>query len=180
MLPFPFGIQCGGNLWNNAGPLFQIHGTNVQLPDVKDTPNLSAANASNAECLAVKAIITSHTHRFEDRCADFKASKRVKRLSPSQKRQLAARISPSSAFHFLYRLRLRSNYDDPMMFMAGQNDADVATNHYMNLHRVTYVLISLLQEILLAVLDSADVFELRKTWRRYSTRFPKPEWPKFQ
>jgi hypothetical protein len=68
--------------------------------------------------------------------------------------------------------------DDPMMFMAGQKDAEGATNHYVNLYRVTFVFISLLQEILLAMLDSDDVKELGEAYRRFVAQIPRPDWPK--
>lgn len=177
LLPFPFSIICEGNPWNSAGPRFEISGSKLQATEVRNTANLSTANASNAECLAVKAIMTSHTHRFKDDCADFKARKGIQRLTPSQARQLAPKVSPSSIFHFLYRLRLRSNYDDPMMFMAGQPDAGIATIHYMNLHKITHVFLSLLLEILYAVVDSSDVAKMREIYGRYSSRFPRPDWP---
>ena len=38
-----------------------------------------------------------------------------------------------SLLDFIYRMRVRSNYDDPEMFIYGQTDADTAVAHYRNL-----------------------------------------------
>ena len=57
-------------------------------------------------------------------------------LNRDQKERISQALHGTSLIDLLYRMRVRSNYDDPEMFIYGQTDNATASAHYKNLLRL--------------------------------------------
>ena len=85
---------------------------------------------------------------FNDaRGRNVKKGKQRRNLTNNEKTKIAEKLHPTSIFDFLYRIRVRSNYDDPEMYIYGQGDKSTA-NHYKNLLRLTADLVAVLERII--------------------------------
>lgn len=58
-------------------------------------------------------------------------------LPPADKREIESRLRPTTLIDYLYRLRLRSNYEDATMFTDGPERATDSWMVYQNLCRIT-------------------------------------------
>ena len=177
LLPHPFDVTCVGYSTLPNKPKYALRGTAISEADCRRMSVLSVPTDLDAEALFVKAIVTTHDRRLEEACQRFRERKGLRRLTASQRLLCATKVSPTSIFHFLYRLRLRSNYDDPRMFLAGQTSIGDAVQHYMHLYDIALKLLTLLQEVALQVLDPRDVTELREGYRHFSKNMTPPPWP---
>lgn len=177
MLPFPFNITCVSPSSGTDVRSSALTGTMLNVGDAQKQSGLSVPSRGNAERLIAKAIYTTHANRFEEKCAEQRRKKRRKKLSPDQKQQVLVRLSPTSFFNFLYRLRLRSNYDDPMMFMAGQSDDRAAVQHYMNVYSFARTTVFLLQEVPKRILNPAERSQVADAYRRFKANMSRPKWP---
>jgi len=86
---------------------------------------------------------------FRDaRGKSIKKGKRRRNLTSAEKTKIAGKLHPTSVFDFLYRIRVRSNYDDPEMYIYGQGDEATAQSHYKNLVQLTADLAAALGRII--------------------------------
>ena len=120
-LPHPFDVTCVGYSTLPNKPKYALRGTAISEADCRRMSVLSVPTDLDAEALFVKAIVTTHDRRLEEACQRFRERKGLRRLTASQRLLCATKVSPTSIFHFLYRLRLRSNYDDPR-YVFGWSD----------------------------------------------------------
>lgn len=79
---------------------------------------------------------------------NLKKGKHRRNLSRIEKTKIAGNLHPTSIFDFLYRIRVRTNYDNPEMYIYGQDDESSAQNHYKNLLRLTLDLAAVLERII--------------------------------
>jgi hypothetical protein len=176
LLPHPFSVTCAGYSDISGKNKIVLTGTSVTQIDSREISVLSAPNPDDAEALFIKALTTTHDRRFDEDCRKLRKQKGVKRLTRDEKLRRAWRLSPTSVFHFLYRLRLRSNYEDPRMFLAGQSNVDFAVQHYIRLYDIAQTILILLQEVALRAIHRNDASTLRERYSQFS-KTPEPPWP---
>ena len=61
---------------------------------------------------------TTRERQGENAIAEWKKDNRRKTIPKKKRDEILAKLSPTSLFHALYRLRLRSNYSDAESFLA--------------------------------------------------------------
>lgn len=149
--PFPFNMMC------LMDPLDRETCTVENCPsginEIVEINNLSTPTSSNAAALAGKALFTTRRHfldeLFDKHRAEGKRGKRKrKNLKPADKRRLAENLHGTSFIDFLYRMRVRSNYDDPEMFIFGQLGRTAAVDHYNNLFALVHSFASLCEKVI--------------------------------
>ena len=69
-------------------------------------------------------------------------------MKQQEKVKAGENLHRTSVFDFFYRIRVRSNYDDPEMYIYGQTDADTAQRHYQHLLKVTKALGKCLENVI--------------------------------
>lgn len=153
LLPYPFNIRCKGNPSEKKGVAVAFENCSVDVAKVRKTSSLENPFYSNQEALIAKALMTTRNRLLAEMFNDARRKKikkgKIRRNLPSsEKTQIAGKLHPTSIFDFLYRIRVRSNYDDPEMYIYGQGDEATAQNHYRNLLSLTGSLAAVLERII--------------------------------
>ena len=99
---------------------------------------LSRVNSANAAALIAKSLTTTRQELVEIGKIDARRrlSKGRKKLSSSQVDDCWGRCSETTVVDFLWRLRCRSNYDQPEMFLAASDRQDVATGFCTDIRKL--------------------------------------------
>lgn len=136
LLPYPFCMLCVGDPANEGS--CNVENCPAEMKDVAAISNLSTPAATNAHLLAGKSLLTTRKYFVKEllekhREDGAKKGKSRKNLKPDHKRKLSEGVHGTSIIDLFYRMRVRSNYDDPEMFIFGQADGDVSAEHYRSL-----------------------------------------------
>ncbi len=97
-------------------------------------------------CLLLK---TTRVRKLERVCDDWKKSNKRRRVNKDMRQRFANNLGATSLFHFLYRLRLRSNYEDADSFLLGQQ-SEVDSNLFAHALRQINSSSLLILELLIA------------------------------
>lgn len=137
LFPYPFNVLCAGD------PLVQnecsVENCPAELAEILSVSNLAMPSEKNAAPLVGRSLFATRKYflreLFDRHRKDGKKREGISRrnLKQSDKRRLAKGLHATSFIDLLYRMRVRSNYDDPEMFIFGQTGEDVAVSHYRNL-----------------------------------------------
>jgi len=113
LFPQPWKTLCHGNPEDHAC-------TYTGLPP-SVTPqaisSLSSAHYVDFWNSYTMFLRTTRKRSLEKKCEDWKQKHKKKRVSPSAKKQFLNKLSPTSIFDGMYRLRIRSNYADVDAFL---------------------------------------------------------------
>ncbi len=153
LLPYPFSVTCKGYPFSQNDADVTFKDCSFKISDVRAISNLATPTTENSGRLIAKALLTTRERFLEERYKDarkrhVKNKKRRRHLKAGEKIKIAGNLHPTSVFDFFYRIRVRSNYDDPEMYIYGQGDSATAQDQYKNLVDVTYTLIILLESII--------------------------------
>jgi hypothetical protein len=135
LLPFPFNLWCDGLEADDKDCPCELGNCGISMAQVVSASNLENPSRYNAETIAAKALHTTRM-KFLKEHFDTLRSKKVKpgktrrNLKREEKLGAERNLHRTSIFDFIYRIRVRSNYDDPEMYIHGQTDADTAQRHY--------------------------------------------------
>ncbi len=146
LLPYPFNGLCTG------GPTVDSFSfRNIDTTIAKSKVQLNLANpslASNIDDYIGKSLYTTRDRKLDDAYKKQRVEKkRIKlgrtrcNIKREEKERICSKLCDTSICDFIYRMRERSNYDNPIMYLSGTNDADRARSHYKDLLRLTKVLI---------------------------------------
>lgn len=83
-----------------------------------------------------------------------------KRLSPGKRKEWAGTLGETTIFNFMYRLRLRVNYEDADTFVVGAPSDDKAQWFAQNLVVVTDALMAATEGVLSAYVDHSDILRM--------------------
>jgi hypothetical protein len=146
LLPFPFCIRCNGDPQNSSS--MSLVGCAVTPKEVERVSTIATLWDGNAELLAAKALVTTRKRDFERSCQEKRRKEGRKRLNARLRADVAKALQPTTVFDFYYRMRVRSNYDDPSMYVLGDFSSAVeAQRLYTDLLGLTTCVVRLLQEI---------------------------------
>lgn len=153
LLPYPFNMWCKGlSLGDHECP-YQFGNCRTAVREAKQASNLQTPNRLTAHTLAAKALLTTRNKFLEDLFEKQRSTKvtrgKIRRnIMSEEKRRTEKKLHPTSIFDFLYRIRVRSNYDDPEMYIYGHTDTTTAGRHYTHLLHLTTALIECLERII--------------------------------
>lgn len=153
LLPHPFNMACGGDPSRISASDVRIENFNGNIADVKSISSLSNPLYAQGGLLVAKSLLTTRRRSLEDlfereREKKVRPGRRRRNLTPDEKNRITEKRHPTTVFDFLYRIRVRSNYDDPEIFIYGQTDQDTAVNHYKNLVKMCKSLMECLEKII--------------------------------
>ena len=101
--------------------------------------------------------------RFDGREPDeIRRTNIKKRLSYEEKKVCCQREHATSVCDLLYRMRTRSNYDNPDMYLFATDSADSATKHYRDLLYLTRVLMAGLDALIEKRIGKTEMSQLRR------------------
>jgi hypothetical protein len=144
--PYPIGLTCyGGPEVNDFG----YSGVGLFATDVREQSNLAVPCLKNAETLVGKSLCTTRERLLDDKLDQARRQKvtkgrRKRALRMEEKRAIINRVPATSVCDFLYRMRVRANYDDPEMYLTSRDFTDQAVSHYADLLFVTEAIVDCL------------------------------------
>lgn len=89
-----------------------------------------------------KSLSTTREKFLQVRFDEKRVERRKKRLSYKEKNECCKREHSTSICDLIYRMRVRSNYDSPDMYLFASDDAENAIKHYRDLRYLTQILIT--------------------------------------
>jgi hypothetical protein len=98
---------------------------------------------------------------LKERFEAFRKKNKKKRLSKEEKSGCCSNEHSTSVVDLLYRLRCRSNYDNPDMYLYGSSD-EVAIERYKNLEQLTMFAATGFETILEKALGTTQMDVLRE------------------
>jgi hypothetical protein len=128
LFPYPYNVVCAGNPLVRTSGAWNFDNCQVTPNEVTSFSNLSNPNATNAHLIIGKCLLTTRKKFLKTLFTEQRSSTR-RNLSHGRKHQLAMAYHGTSVADFLYRMRMRSNYEDPGMFMM-RTDLTSAINRY--------------------------------------------------
>jgi hypothetical protein len=117
-MPFPF---CCSALGHDTATRYERFRND---PD-KDFSTLARPqNSDDANHLLGTALRSTRRQLLEDKCDAWKREHGKKQIPRTQRQAIGEAETPTTILHFLYRLRVRSNYGDSEVFVSGSSAAD--------------------------------------------------------
>jgi hypothetical protein len=162
LLPFPLNLRCSGNPVTDRS--LKIENVDLAVSNLRALNQLSDPTFY-AEELAAKALLTTRKRNFEERCARERAKHRIRRLNSTRKEKIGDSLRPTSVLDLFYRLRIRTNYDDPDMYVYGQETAGDAKERYNDLLNLTEHTISVLQPIIARKIGRDEFEGLKRNFK---------------
>lgn len=165
LLPEPFSARISGG-YRGCGFMDPVaegldfdRETDCQ-PNNLETPTMSTRTAHIYRCLN-----TTRERRiselFENQRKKNRRPNRIRRnLSEHRKIEIANKVSATTIFNYLYRTRVRSNYDDPVIFNFGTEDREIALKFVKNNREIADRLCHLLLRVIERRLKEEDYTQL--------------------
>lgn len=145
LFPSPWKILCKGD----------PSGSNIEysnLPDrIEIQPVSSLTSGEYVDYWGSYGLFlkTTRERQIDKSINDWKKSNRRKRIRDRERANLVGRLSPTSFFHCIYRLRIRSNYSDVESFLVSIERSDDSAKFNRSLRRICWYTVLVL-ELLIA------------------------------
>ena len=83
-------------------------------------------------------------------------------LRKERRIEIARNVAPTTVFDYLYRVRIKSNYEDPTMYQNGSADADAVLELVRNTQELSMTLCALLAGILWRIINKSAKNQLKE------------------
>ena len=153
LFPFPWKILCTGD--PSRG---NIEYLNLSEP-IQIQPVSSLTSGEHVDYWGSYGLFlkTTRDRQIDKSIKDWKKSKRRKTIRARERAEVVGRLSPTSFFHCVYRLRIRSNYSDVESFLVSIERADDSGKFNGSLRRICWYTLFVL-ELLIARYVGRRVF----------------------
>jgi len=139
---YPWDILCDGCSYYKA----ENFNFTVDRGEILTLSSLCNPSRVNEAVFMAKILRTTRTKQESYREGRWKEEGRFrtkkedipkKNYGRKEKLAVSQSIAPTSIFNFLYRLRLRSNYEDADIFFLGDRDESDVNNYFFSLQNIT-------------------------------------------
>ncbi len=170
LLPLPFGAV----LRNGYKGFKYLQPELVNLPDDRrfigsglnlERPKTETRDAHIAQCLDTtrRRLIVEKLNR--ERAKARKPGKRNGVLKEPAQIKIARSLWPTTVLDYLYRVRVKSNYEDPTMYRDGTDDAETVIELVRNTQTLATTLCALFAVILWQIIDDSTRDEFCTSYR---------------
>ena len=164
--PIPFCACCTGGPQPKG---FSFLGICTTPAEVAAQSNLANPNKSNEAHFIGKNLESTRKRTIDElfdkaRHEQVKKGRKRRNLSKANKQSVCQRLHGTSVCDFIYRMRVRSNYDDPDMYLFASGDLTSAVTHYQNLLYLTEVIISGLEVLIEKKIGQQAMNKLKGTF----------------
>ena len=118
-------------------------------------PDEATREAHIAQCLDTTRRRLIEGKLEDARTKDRKSGKRKGRLSSQRQASIADSVGPTTVFDYLYRVRIKSNYEDTTMYQQGSEHADMLIELVKSTQELTKTVCALLANALWHSLDNS-------------------------
>lgn len=148
--PYPFNGLCEG------GPKlsdFSFRNLDTSAVAVKAQINIANPSQDKIDDYIGKSLSTTRkknldTRFQEQRGKEVRSGCTRRNLSEKEKTRICNKEMSTSICDFIYRMRIRSNYHDPTMYLSATSDETHAISHYKDLLLLTKVIIGGIKTII--------------------------------
>lgn len=120
--------------------------------------------AGRVENLVGKSLLTTRVRILEllfDNRRNEKRKTGMRNLSPEEKKSCCQKEHATSICDFLYRMRVRTNYDNPDMYLLAPDNAENAYEHYKELLYLTSILVAGLDALIERRIGGKEMIRLK-------------------
>jgi hypothetical protein len=166
LFPQPWRAVCIGNPETSS----------CQLCSVPNDVTISRVSSLTSSCRAsfwdsyAMFLRTTRLRQLQKQCDDWKDANKRKRVSPNAKRQFISNLSPTTLFHCLYRLRLRSNYADADSFLLSVVGSNDGTSFHAALRKICWSTLLVLETLTARYIGKREFDRIVESFRRYERR----------
>lgn len=158
LLPSPFSaiLQNGHKGSRNLHPaLINISDDRMYIGSGLniERPNATTRDAHIVQCLDTTRRRLIAAKLEKERTKARKPGKRCGVLRRQKKNEIADSIAPTTVLDYLYRARIKSNYQDPTMYHEGSDDADAMLELVRNIQKLATMLCAFLAASLWRTID---------------------------
>ena len=156
-LPYPFCSLCeGGPKTRN----FTFLGIKTSSAEIASQSNLAHPEPFTVNALIGKSLSTTRLNLLNEqfrqaRQNNVKPGRKYRTLKPIESQSITQKLASTSVVDLLYRMRLRSNYEDTVLYFAGFDDLDRAMAHNRALTYVTNLIVTGMRSILCKKVSSS-------------------------
>ena len=152
--PFSAVLRRGYDRWKHLPG--ELTGVRDSRADIRSGLNLQHPDEATREAHIAQCLDTTRRRLIEGKLEKArKSGKRGARLSRQQQVCIADAVGPTTVFDYLYRVRIKSNYEDTTMYQQGSEDADTLIELVKSTQELTKTVCALLANALWHSLDNS-------------------------
>ena len=165
LLPAPFSAMLQGGYidWPYLQP--KVINISDELMHMRPGLNLAAPDEVTRETHILQCLDTTRRRLINDKLDQERrrAKKPEKRhgvLRKPRQIQIANSVAPTTVVDYLYRVRIKSNYEDPAMFYDGSDDAEALLGLVRNTRKLAAMLCGFLVALVWRTIDEPSKHQL--------------------
>ena len=160
LLPQPFSavLRRGYDRWKHLPG--DLTGVPDSRADIRSGLNLEHPDEATREAHIAQCLDTTRRRLIEGklegaRTKARKSGKKGVRLSSQQQVRIADSVGPTTVFDYLYRVRIKSNYEDTTMYQQDSEHADILIELVKSTQELAKTVCALLANVLWQSLDNS-------------------------
>lgn len=163
--PAPLNSLCRGGPDDKE---FNFDNLDTTAQKVKQQSNLSNPQYADLDCSLGKCLSTTRNRLLEilfgkERSSNVRPGRRRRNLPRSKKQSISDKLHATTIIDFLYRMRIRSNYEEPDIYLfASKQQTDEAVRHYADLLFLTKAIVCSLSVVVRRKLGRQAMDSLEK------------------
>ena len=166
LFPSPFSAVLRGGYygWKHLpGDLKRIPDRRV---DIRSGLNLGRPDEATREAHVAQCLDTTRRRLIEDKLEAArktrarKSGKKTARLRSQQQVEIADSVGSTTVFDYLYRVRVKSNYEDTTMYQQRSDHTDSLLRLVLSTQNLAMILCGLIANAILQSLDKSSRSEL--------------------
>lgn len=166
LFPQPWSVVCVDNP-GSSSPQFRNLPNDVTISPISSLTSSWRVSFWNSYA---KFLKTTRQRILEKQCEDWKITKSRKRVSSTIKRQFIQNLSPTTIFHCLYRLRLRSNYADADSSLLSVHGSSDGAAFHSALRKICWGSLLVLELLTSRYVGKREFDNIVDSFRRYERR----------
>ncbi len=166
LFPLPLKVICVGNPEDNTTRYLNLP---QHCSVSKISPLSSSWRVSFWDSYGM-FLRTTRIRQLEKLCDDWRSLNKRKRISPKVKKAYSANLSPTTLFHCLYRLRVRSNYADADSFLLSVQETEEAIRFHNALQTVGWFALLVLELLIARYIGKKKFEQFVNDFRKHETQ----------
>ena len=113
---------------------------------------------------------TTRFRQYKKQCDDWKRQHNKKRINSKIKQQFIENMAPTSLFHCLYRLRLRSNYSDADSFLLSVHGTPESGEFHSSVRNICWHTLIILETLITRYIGKNNFENIYNQFVRYEKK----------
>ena len=144
LFPDPWRIQCSGDFQKRSITYSNLP-ANIQIQSISSLSQSENVEFHDSFCMFLR---TTRKRQIKNKIVQWKSDNNRKRIKSTERLQLTNNVSPTSIFDAIYRLRIRSNYQDADSILLTLDLPNIAKQYNYGLRSVSWYSLLALETII--------------------------------